>query len=115
MTAKAKKLYMLYDLIPSKEITGGVWYSGLEFDRVSGEFSLTLILPIKVELNADQKSEQVICVRCEKGRVHDFRLWKESKIRLNKEIEISERKYHPQNPATLNSCQHNLHLCKNLK
>lgn len=36
----------------------------------------------------DQKSEQVICVRCEKGRVHDFRLWKESKIRLNKEIEI---------------------------
>ncbi|MFN7565753.1 MAG: IS5 family transposase [Microcystis sp.] len=36
----------------------------------------------------DQKSEQVICVRCEKGRVHDFRLWKESKIGLNKEIEI---------------------------
>lgn len=36
----------------------------------------------------DQKSEQVICVRCEKGKVHDFRLWKESKIRLNKEIEI---------------------------
>lgn len=36
----------------------------------------------------DQKSEQVICVRCEKGRVHDFRLWKESKIRLNKKIEI---------------------------
>ncbi|WP_420065259.1 IS5 family transposase [Microcystis ichthyoblabe FBCC-A1114] len=36
----------------------------------------------------DQKSGQVICVRCEKGRVHDFRLWKESKIRLNKKIEI---------------------------
>lgn len=36
----------------------------------------------------DQKSEQIICVRCEKGRVHDFRLWKESKIGLNKEIEI---------------------------
>jgi hypothetical protein len=36
----------------------------------------------------DQKSEQIICVRCEKGRVHDFRLWKESKIGLNKEIKI---------------------------
>ncbi|TRU69139.1 MAG: IS5 family transposase [Microcystis viridis Mv_BB_P_19951000_S69] len=43
---------------------------------------------LKSQVVADQKSEQVICVRCEKGRVHDFRLWKESKIRLNKEIEI---------------------------
>eukprot|EP00980_Cylindrotheca_fusiformis_P010704 scaffold2400_cov187-Cylindrotheca_fusiformis.AAC.9 len=33
VTAKAKKLYMLYELSPSKEITGGVWYSGLEFDH----------------------------------------------------------------------------------
>jgi DNA-directed RNA polymerase III subunit RPC6 len=32
VTAKAKKLYMLYELTPSKELTGGVWYSGLEFD-----------------------------------------------------------------------------------
>jgi hypothetical protein len=43
---------------------------------------------LKSQVVADQKSEQVICVRCEKGRVHDFRLWKESKIGLNKEIEI---------------------------
>jgi DNA-directed RNA polymerase III subunit RPC6 len=33
VTAKAKKLYMLYDLVPSKELTGGVWYSDLEFDH----------------------------------------------------------------------------------
>ena len=33
VTAKTKKLYMLYELKPSKEITGGVWYSGLEFDE----------------------------------------------------------------------------------
>ena len=26
VTAKSKKLYMLYDLTPSKELTGGVWY-----------------------------------------------------------------------------------------
>lgn len=43
---------------------------------------------LKSQVVADQKSEQVICVCCEKGRVHDFRLWKESKIGLNKEIEI---------------------------
>jgi len=33
VTAKAKKLYMLYDLTPSKEITGGPWYTELEFDH----------------------------------------------------------------------------------
>ncbi|GKY91319.1 hypothetical protein MPSEU_000104100 [Mayamaea pseudoterrestris] len=33
VTAKAKKLYMLFDLVPSKELTGGVWYSDLEFDH----------------------------------------------------------------------------------
>lgn len=33
VAAKAKKLYMLYDLVPSKELTGGVWYSDLEFDH----------------------------------------------------------------------------------
>jgi DNA-directed RNA polymerase III subunit RPC6 len=33
VTAKAKKLYMLFDLTPSKELTGGVWYSDLEFDH----------------------------------------------------------------------------------
>lgn len=33
VTAKSKKLYMLYDLQPAKELTGGVWYSNLEFDH----------------------------------------------------------------------------------
>ncbi|KAL3925586.1 MAG: hypothetical protein SGILL_000309 [Bacillariaceae sp.] len=33
VTAKSKKLFMLYDLQPSKELTGGVWYSGLDFDH----------------------------------------------------------------------------------
>ena len=32
VTAKTKKLYMLYDLTPAKEITGGPWYSEYEFD-----------------------------------------------------------------------------------
>lgn len=33
VTAKTKKLYMLYDLTPAKEITGGPWYSDYEFDH----------------------------------------------------------------------------------
>jgi DNA-directed RNA polymerase III subunit RPC6 len=33
VVAKSKKLYMLYNLTPSKELTGGVWYSDLEFDH----------------------------------------------------------------------------------
>jgi DNA-directed RNA polymerase III subunit RPC6 len=33
VVARAKKLYMLYDVQPSKELTGGVWYSDLEFDH----------------------------------------------------------------------------------
>lgn len=34
VTAKQKKLYMLYDLVPAKEITGGPWYTTeLEFDH----------------------------------------------------------------------------------
>jgi DNA-directed RNA polymerase III subunit RPC6 len=33
VTAKSKKLYMLYSLTPAKELTGGVWYSDLEFDH----------------------------------------------------------------------------------
>jgi len=33
VNSKAKKLYMLYNLSPAKELTGGVWYSDLEFDH----------------------------------------------------------------------------------
>jgi DNA-directed RNA polymerase III subunit RPC6 len=32
VNAKSKKCYMLYDLQPSKEITGGPWYTEMEFD-----------------------------------------------------------------------------------
>lgn len=33
VNAKSKKCYMLYDLQPSKEITGGPWYTEMEFDH----------------------------------------------------------------------------------
>eukprot|EP00752_Nemacystus_decipiens_P003041 g2819.t1 len=32
VTSKSKKLYMLYELTPAKEITGGPWYTDQEFD-----------------------------------------------------------------------------------
>ena len=32
VVSKSKKLYMLYDIIPAKEITGGPWYTDQEFD-----------------------------------------------------------------------------------
>ncbi|TYZ61176.1 hypothetical protein PybrP1_012392 [[Pythium] brassicae (nom. inval.)] len=34
ISSKNKKLYMLFDLVPSAEITGGPWYNEQEFDHV---------------------------------------------------------------------------------
>lgn len=34
ISSKNKKLYMLFDVIPSREITGGPWYNEQEFDHV---------------------------------------------------------------------------------
>ena len=34
ISCRNKKLYMLYDLVPSREITGGPWYNEQEFDHV---------------------------------------------------------------------------------
>lgn len=33
VVSKSKKLYMAYDMMPAKEITGGPWYSDQEFDH----------------------------------------------------------------------------------
>lgn len=33
VVSKSKKLYMLYDVTPAKEITGGPWYSDQKFDH----------------------------------------------------------------------------------
>jgi hypothetical protein len=33
------------------------------------------------------QSREIICTNCGKGKVHDFRLWKQSKIRSQSEIE----------------------------
>jgi len=33
VTSKSRKLYMLFDTVPTKEITGGPWYTDQEFDH----------------------------------------------------------------------------------
>lgn len=33
VVSKSKKLYMVFDMVPAKEITGGPWYSDQEFDH----------------------------------------------------------------------------------
>mmetsp|Transcript_21007 Transcript_21007/g.43823 ORF Transcript_21007/g.43823 Transcript_21007/m.43823 type:complete len:303 (-) Transcript_21007:44-952(-) len=33
ITSKSKKMYMLYDLEPAKELTGGPWYTDQDFDH----------------------------------------------------------------------------------
>lgn len=40
VSSKSKKLYMVFELMPAKEITGGPWYTDQEFDSefVEGSF-----------------------------------------------------------------------------
>ena len=44
--SKTKKLYMLYELAPAKEITGGPWYTDQEFDHEFVEALRTFILQV---------------------------------------------------------------------
>lgn len=36
----------------------------------------------------NQKTQEIICVAVREGKVHDFRLWKESQIGIGKKIEL---------------------------
>ena len=44
--SKTKKLYILYDITPAKEITGGPWYTDQEFDHEFVDALCTFILQI---------------------------------------------------------------------
>jgi DNA-directed RNA polymerase III subunit RPC6 len=54
VTAKNKKLYMLFNLTPSTELTGGVWYSDLEFDHEFISELRTFLMHCVRRLNAGQ-------------------------------------------------------------
>jgi IS5 family transposase len=36
----------------------------------------------------DQKTKEIICIALREGRVHDFRIWKESQIELGERTEL---------------------------
>jgi IS5 family transposase len=36
----------------------------------------------------NQKTKEIICIAVEKGKVHDFRIWKESQIAIDKNAEL---------------------------
>ena len=48
VTAARKKLYMLYELTPAREITGGPWYTEMEFDHeFIGELRMFILHCVK--------------------------------------------------------------------
>lgn len=46
ISSKNKKLYMLFDTVPSREITGGPWYNEQEFDHVFIEALSKFVLEV---------------------------------------------------------------------
>jgi len=36
----------------------------------------------------NQKTKEIICITVEKGKVHDFRIWKESQIAISEKAEL---------------------------
>ena len=48
VTAARKKLYMLYELTPAREVTGGPWYTEMEFDHeFIGELRMFILHCVK--------------------------------------------------------------------
>jgi hypothetical protein len=41
---------------------------------------------MKLQLIANQKSLEIICIACGKGKIHDFKIFKKSKIKIKKDI-----------------------------
>jgi len=43
---------------------------------------------VKSQILVNTKTKEIICIAVRKGRIHDFRIWKESQIELNEKIEL---------------------------
>jgi hypothetical protein len=41
---------------------------------------------MKLQLIANQKTLEIICIACGKGKIHDFNIFKKSKIKMKKDI-----------------------------
>jgi len=56
VVSKSKKLYMLYDIVPAKEITGGPWYTDQEFDQAFvDDLTATILHDCKGNQQLDRK------------------------------------------------------------
>ena len=65
VVSKSKKLYVLFDVVPAKSVTGGPWYSDQEFDHeFVSELSNFIVHAIssKVSVQAMDLSAIVQCV-----------------------------------------------------
>jgi IS5 family transposase len=59
---------------------------------------------IKTQILVDTKTQEIICIEVRKGRVHDFRMWKESQIELDEKIELlADKGYQGVNKIQANS------------
>lgn len=74
VAAKSKKLYMLYNLTPAKELTGGAWYTDQEFDHsFTSELravTLELVRHAKVPIGVGRILETLVglkIAKCELG------------------------------------------------
>jgi IS5 family transposase len=43
---------------------------------------------VKSQVLVNQKTQEIICVAVREGKVHDFRIWKESQIDIGEKIEL---------------------------
>lgn len=57
VVSKSKKLYVLFDVVPAKSVTGGPWYSDQEFDHeFVSELSNFIVQMVHAEKMMDLQS-----------------------------------------------------------
>ena len=57
VVSKSKKLYVLFDVVPAKSVTGGPWYSDQEFDHeFVGELSNFVVQVVRAQNMMDLAS-----------------------------------------------------------
>ena len=57
VVSKSKKLYVLFDVVPAKSVTGGPWYSDQEFDHeFVGELSNFIVQMVRAQNMMDLAS-----------------------------------------------------------
>eukprot|EP01084_Bolivina_argentea_P295373 508495_1 len=61
VTSRSKKLYILADIEPNKDITGGPWYTDQEFDHAFIEVLSSVVVEIVERAQYSQQPNQLFC------------------------------------------------------